>query len=293
MWIENDWKTQKARENLKRWDRLSTDDQHSTIGIYIGYYRPGGLEDLGRHLKQDRGWERGEIKKWITTNNPSWDQGDLRNSSILIVTLWKDQESWFSRRSAQAQGADCQKSQASAECAECAEGAEGAECSGEGLAARCSKAFHGFSRSCRIQGAAEQIKERLHLYSRSRCGCFQSTPQLHSKPVHSVHCVCVCGESYCLEGFANRRPKGGGCISGHLAITKWIILHNFTIIILQEATGDCWRLKALGPRIIVLWREAPLQDPEVQQLLSELYAGKPLEMHVKALEKHFAHCKIM
>ena len=190
MWIENDWKTQKARENLKRWDRLSTDDQHSTIGIYIGYYRPGGLEDLGRHLKQDRGWERGEIKKWITTNNPSWDQGDLRNSSILIVTLWKDQESWFSRRSAQAQGADCQKSQASAECAECA---EGAECSGEGLAARCSKAFHGFSRSCRIQGAAEQIKERLHLYSRSRCGCFQSTPQLHSKPVHSVHCVCVGG----------------------------------------------------------------------------------------------------
>ena len=49
----------------------------------------------------------------------------------------------------------------------------------------------------------------------------------------------------------------------------------------------------MGPRriIVLCQQEARLQDPEVQQLLSELYAGKPLEMHVRALEKHVAHCK--
>ena len=83
-----DWKTQKARQNPKRWDRLSTDDQYIWIYIIhyntIGYYRPIGSEDLVRLVKQGpRGWERGEIK-WRMINSPSWDQW---NSSILIVNL--------------------------------------------------------------------------------------------------------------------------------------------------------------------------------------------------------------
>ena len=143
-------------------------------------------------------------------NNSSWDLVDLRNSLILIVTLWKDQESWFSRRSAQAQGADCQKSQTSAECT------ERAECPGEALAARHSKAF---SRSCRIQWAAKKegwtnkrklkkgCKHALDI-SRSRCRCLQSTSQLHSKPVHSVKiCKVYVGSPVALKALPTDDPK--------------------------------------------------------------------------------------
>ena len=59
--------------------------------------------------------------------------------------------------SAQAQGADCQKSQAGAERAE-------SECSGEALAARCSKAF--LVVEFNSQRERDEIKPRLQAYSR-------------------------------------------------------------------------------------------------------------------------------
>ena len=79
-----------------------------------------------------------------------------------------------------------------------------------------------------------------------------------------------------VAGFANRRPKGGCCISGSEKSGQMV---NWDILRLNW-DEDIWRwLKMKHMKLWVL----SLQDPEVQKLLSELYAGKPLEMHVESL----------